>query len=93
MTRGAFDLLLEPLEEEIEVIDELDVDGDGAPDGGIGEGFGDSLPVHLSGDLLSELGEVVLGVGVLDVGEERRAAIFWESTLSFLTFAPWMAFM
>jgi hypothetical protein len=26
--------------------------------------------VHLAGDLLAELGEVVLGVGVLDVGQE-----------------------
>ena len=58
------------LEQQGQVIDQLHVDGDGAAHGGIAEDLGDSLPMHLAHDLPAELRQVVLGVGVLDVGEE-----------------------
>jgi hypothetical protein len=53
---GALDLPAEAIEDTVEVVDELDVDRDGAGDLGVGEELGDPLAVHLLGDLLAELG-------------------------------------
>ena len=70
----ALDVPAETFQEAAEVIDELDVHLDGALDLGVREALGDPLAVHFLGDLLAERREVVLGVGVLDVGEEVGAA-------------------
>jgi hypothetical protein len=72
-----FDLLddveFEVGKELVEEVEELEIDLAAFADGGIGEVIGESLPVRLVGDLLLELGEVVLAISVLDVGEELGA--------------------
>ena len=72
-----FDLLddveFEVCKELVVEVKELETDLDAFAYGGIGEVIGDSLPVCLVGDLLLELGEIVLAIGVLDVGEEFGA--------------------
>ena len=109
------------------VLDQHEVDLHALAGIGLVEGLGDAFAVGLVGDLGLGLREVVLVVGVLDVGEQvaspadqvetsakqipgrshlgridvglRRfpprssVAILKASTLSFLAFAPWMAFM
>jgi hypothetical protein len=40
---------------------------------GVGETLVETRAMHLVSDLLAELGQVVLGVGVLDVGQEIGA--------------------
>jgi len=67
------DIAFEAAEQAIVEVEEIEIDLDAFAYGGIGEVIGDSLPVRLEGDLFPELGEVVLAVGVLDVGEELGA--------------------
>jgi len=56
--------------EPVVVIDELEIDGDASLNLRIRELVDDSFPIDLVGELYSELGQVVLAVGVLDVGEK-----------------------
>ena len=51
-------------------IDELEIHLDAFLNGKAGEVIGDAVTICLVGQLLSELGEVVLAIGVLDVGEQ-----------------------
>ena len=53
--------------------DELQVHRHAGADAGIGESFGDTLTIGFIGDLLSNVGKIVLTVGVLDVGQQFRA--------------------
>jgi hypothetical protein len=39
---------------------------------GIGQALGHALAVGFGGDVLAELGQVILAVGLLDMGEELR---------------------
>jgi hypothetical protein len=64
------DVALELTEEAVIEVEKLEIDLDAFAHGGIREVLGDSLPVRLAGNLFLELGEVVLAVGVLEVGEE-----------------------
>lgn len=66
----AHDVELEFTDEPVVVIDQVKVGLDGLLHAWIGEALRQPLAVGLVGDLLAELGEVVLGVGVLDVTEE-----------------------
>ena len=70
---GADDVELELGEQLVVVIDQLEVDLDALAHAGIGEALGDAGAVGLVGELLAGLGEVVLAVGVLDVGEQLGA--------------------
>jgi hypothetical protein len=60
-------------EETVIEIEELEIHLDAFLDAGIGEVLGDSVAVCLVGQLFLELGEIVLAVGVLDVGEKFGA--------------------
>jgi hypothetical protein len=68
-----FDVALELTEEVVVEVEQLKIDLDAFANRGIREAVGDSIAVCLEGDLLLELGQVVLTVGVLDVGEEFGA--------------------
>ena len=63
---GALDLTEEPVVE----VEKLEIDLDAFAHRGIREVLEDSIAICLEGDLLPELGEVVLTVGILDVGKE-----------------------
>ena len=55
------------------LVDEFEIDLDALADSGIGESFGDAFMVNLAVELMPELGQVVLAVGVLDMGEQIDA--------------------
>lgn len=56
------------------MIDQLEIRLDASLDVGITELLGQTLLVNLPGYLLPELGQVVLGIGVLDVSEQIGAS-------------------
>jgi len=64
----------EALEECVIVIDEFQVCHDTHADVGIGELLSNPGAVTLIGDLLAEWWEIILAVGVLDVGQEISAS-------------------
>ena len=57
-------------EELIVVIDEGDIDCDGLAHAGIGEMVGDIFAVGFVGESLAGLGQIVLAVGIMDVGQQ-----------------------
>ena len=73
LTRVSKDVAFEIPDRAIEVIDEFEIGRDTHANIGIFELFGDTLAMNFIGDLLAELGEVVLAVGVLDVAKEIGA--------------------
>src|SRR5262245_48071536 len=64
---------LEVADDDLKVIDESEVGGEALTDAGVVEAFADPLPVGAVGDALARGRQVVLMVGVLDVGEELSA--------------------
>jgi len=71
MMFGVFqDMAFQAPLEMIDVVDQLEVDFDAPPDIGIGELFGNALSMSAIRDLPAELGQIVLGIGVLDVAEQ-----------------------
>ena len=64
------DVAFEVAREPIEMVDEIEIGLDASSNVGVNELTGDTFPVDLVGDLFTELGEIALAIGVLDVGEE-----------------------
>jgi len=62
----AFEVARQP----VEMVDELEIGLDAPSNVGVNELTGNAFPVDLVGDLFTELGEIALAIGVLDVGEE-----------------------
>jgi uncharacterized protein YbjT (DUF2867 family) len=52
--------------------DQVDIELDALLGAGIGEAFGDVLPIESLAEVLADLGKVVLTVGVLDRGQPFR---------------------
>ena len=55
-------------EQVVVVIDQREVDLEALLHGRIGKALGYALPVGLVGEFFADLGEVVLAVGILNVG-------------------------
>lgn len=56
----------------IKITNQREVDLDALLHGRVGEALGDASPMGLIGDLPADLGQVVLAVGVLHVGQQLR---------------------
>ena len=69
----SYSVALELTEEAVIEIEKLEIDLDAFAHGGVREVINESLPVCLESDLFLELGQVVLTVSILDVGEELGA--------------------
>jgi hypothetical protein len=53
--------------------DQGQVDCDALVYGGLSNAFGHAIPVRFGGDLRADLGEVVLAIGMLDMGQQCSA--------------------
>ena len=69
---GSHDIQLQIGEQLVVVIHQLKIDLDAPLHAGITEALGDSFAVGFISDFLADLGQIVLAVGVLDVGQEFR---------------------
>jgi hypothetical protein len=68
---GEFDVT----QEFIVVGDERQIDCDTLLHGGVGKALGDPLAVGLVGDLFADGGQVILAIGILDMGQEFGAFV------------------
>jgi hypothetical protein len=66
------EIQLQLSEQAVVVIDQPEVHRDAFLHGRLRKAFGDASAVGRVGDVLADLGEVVLGLGMLDMGSELR---------------------
>ena len=66
------DFQLDLVEQAVVKVDPLQIESDIGLDAGIGEPFSHAFSIAPVGDFLSDLGKVVLVVGVLDMGQQLR---------------------
>jgi hypothetical protein len=64
------DIAFEVARQPIEMVNEIEIGLDASSNVGIGELASNAFPMDLVGDLFTELGEIALAIGVLDVSEE-----------------------
>jgi hypothetical protein len=70
---GFFDAPLKFFEDFIQSVNRGKVNLDAFSDRRIFESFGDAFPIVPSGNLFLESRQIVLGIGVLDTGDQLRA--------------------